>query len=309
MNNRAIKRRRSGLTLVELLVVVMIITLLASVALFAMFAATETAREARTRSMITRISDLIIPIYESYRTRRVPIQIGLNTSPKAAAILRLDALRELMRMELPDRITDVNDPPVKLSTRPALNQAYQRIVTARSTGWGEANQGSECLYMILSRIQDGDTNGLEFLRETEVDDTDGDGMPEILDGWGKPIAFLRWAPGFLAQSALQDGVHANGPDQFDPLGVRADNDNDANVNGTPVTFSLYPLVFSAGADREFGIATNSSGFRYSQTQPPNNPYSPSSADSNPDPKFGTPDTTTEAYLDNLHNHLQTSGLE
>ena len=28
-------------------------------------------------------------------------------------------------------------------------------------------------------------------------DTDEDGMKEILDAWGEPIVFLRWAPGYV----------------------------------------------------------------------------------------------------------------
>jgi hypothetical protein len=52
--------------------------------------------------------------------------------------------------------------------------------------------------MIIASIRDLGTNGLDFLREDEIGDLDGDGMPEILDAWGRPIAFLRWPAGFVA---------------------------------------------------------------------------------------------------------------
>ena len=57
--------------------------------------------------------------------------------------------------------------------------------------------------MILASIRDGDITGLDFFTEGEIGDVDNDGMPEILDPWGVPIYFLRWAPGFRGD--LQPG--------------------------------------------------------------------------------------------------------
>jgi hypothetical protein len=52
---------------------------------------------------------------------------------------------------------------------------------------------SECLYMIVAA---GGEEARRQFRTNEIGDTDNDGFPEILDGWGRPIFFLRWAPGF-----------------------------------------------------------------------------------------------------------------
>ena len=57
-------------------------------------------------------------------------------------------------------------------------------------------------------------------------DTDGDGMKEILDAWGNPIEFLRWAPGL--RSLIQDGDPAHA-DPFDPRGVYSDLDGDDDL--------------------------------------------------------------------------------
>ncbi len=211
-----------------------------------------------------------------------------------------------MRMELPDRKTDVTDGPGGSRARPALSAAYLR--RAARTAWDEPNEGAECLYMIVSRIQDGDTNGLEFFRETEIGDTDGDGMPEILDGWGKPIAFLRWAPGFLdntpttagapkVTSAYQDG---KAPDAFDPYGVRG------TPSGSPKSYYLFPLIFSAGPDGVYAISAKDTSFHYNATSPLNDPYT-----TTPSPQFGTPDTTSGKYeyIDNIHNHLLITGVK
>ena len=39
--------------------------------------------------------------------------------------------------------------------------------------------------------------------DREVQDTDGDGMPEFVDAWGQPLQFFRWP--FLYHSDLQRG--------------------------------------------------------------------------------------------------------
>ena len=35
--------------------------------------------------------------------------------------------------------------------------------------------------------------------ENEIKDLDGDHWPVFIDGWGNPIMFLRWAPGFARE--------------------------------------------------------------------------------------------------------------
>ena len=86
--------------------------ILASMMLFALAGAETTAKEMRTRATIDKINNVIMAKYESYRTRRLPISIPTTTNPINAAKYRLDALRDIMRMEMPDRFTDVKDAPI-----------------------------------------------------------------------------------------------------------------------------------------------------------------------------------------------------
>ncbi|MHB0957647.1 MAG: type II secretion system protein [Pirellulaceae bacterium] len=275
---RRLQRDQRAFTLIELLVVIAIITLLASTAVFTMFGVREDVRETRARAAVAKINELIMEKWESYQTRAIPIRILPGTNPRMAAAMRLNAVRELMRMELPDRVTDlylhdgsgnwvspmlVGNPvayfdttPVALWAPPSAWLSYQRRImanTARGSRWTEQHEHSECLYMILAGIRDGDTTGLEWFEESEIGDTDGDGMPEILDPWGRPIYFLRWAPGYA--SDLQDPARRE-PDPFDPLRVdpRWENNDDANPDTKlDDPFALFPLIYSGGRDRQYGV--------------------------------------------------------
>src|SRR5690606_31912666 len=129
-------------------------------------------------------------------------------------------------------IADVRDPSAKFGLQPSLWNAYRRKLIALTgstpadptANWTERYSNAECLYLILSTIRDGDTTGLDFFSPGEIRDLDGDNVPEIVDGWGHPIAFFRWAPGYTANNpthpiagTLQSGDATVQPDPFDPL--------------------------------------------------------------------------------------------
>ncbi|MCL4206881.1 MAG: type II secretion system GspH family protein [Pirellulaceae bacterium] len=288
---------RIAFTLTELLAVIAIIGILASSILFAMWGAIEMAKEARTRTQITKLNELLMTRWEGYQTRaiRLGLPVAVRQNARVAATARLNAMRDLMRMEMPDRISDVTDLPVVVYgtapnevrlAAPSLWYEYRRRATQNGTrpitDWSNTYQDSECLYMIVASIRDLDSNGLDFLHEGEIGDLDGDGMPEILDAWGRPIAFIRWPAGFIAHPGLDftwgtvddipaytdlqtftvDGagyVVPENRDPFDPLQL----DKRASVpipaaGGTGdgvyyFNFAMYPLVCSGGPDQALDI--------------------------------------------------------
>jgi len=308
-------RPRAGFTLIEIMVVVSVIVILLAMVLVGYIGALEMAKSARTRGQIAKLNAIVMGEYEAFQTRRVPLVIGMSRTQDrtAAAARRVAARRELMRMELPDRKSDVLDAPV---TGIAVTAKAQRFRNLAAAGWTRELEGAEALYMIV-RLGD-QTSGesmLDFFRESEIGDVDNDGMNEFLDGWGRPIRFFRWAPGF-SDISIKQYKSPNNPDPFDPLGACSDHDG----NGVPESFALYPLIYSSGPDGDPGLEPDAGGstFEIKYVNTPtwsNNPFvswnSSGAATRLPDCSVamsgdvivGRPPSGTSGHVDNIHSHL------
>jgi prepilin-type N-terminal cleavage/methylation domain-containing protein len=327
--------KRQGFTLVELLVTVTIIGILAAAVTAGLVVARQAARVATTKATIAKINLILAAKWEAYETRRLPMsntwplapglsemaQVAYDkmgwipTDPAAPeksfdarcyAVVRLAAIRDLVRMEMPERIADIQEAPVFFPIAgagpdpwgafvpPGVWVSYRtRYLNSDGTPKSPSQHPSaEMLYMILC-------NSPEAYREvkfgpSEVGDTDGNGFNEFLDGWGRPIYFLRWAPGFT-DSDIQSGDAASDPDPLD--GRRAANQQE---RADPNAFRLMPLVYSAGPDGAYGLwqdfASGSGVYKWN-----NSTYT---AFSDPDLGMnvlvGMPIGT--GHFDNIHNH-------
>ena len=312
------KRQRFAFTLVELLVTVSVIAILATLLLGALYSAQDTARAQKTRSTIAKLHTMMMTRWETYKTRRVPVDIAAvigNPNDPAytykAARLRLDALRELMRMEMPDRYSDIVDDPVTVvgagptfMARPSISQAYLRKKSTIPTGYTATTYatgqyaGAECLYLILTMGQTDEETERQQFGASEVGDVDADGMPEFLDAWGQPIRFLRWAPAFVSE--LQTCDPSKQPDSFDPRRVYPTTSPPAQ---NQATFALYPLIYSAGPDKHYDIVSDIPGpLQYSTLR--NNPFNSNQIGSPQDtPQEAEPANGENEWADNIHNHL------
>jgi prepilin-type N-terminal cleavage/methylation domain-containing protein len=251
-----------GFTLVELLVVLVIISILSSLTLAGLAVAQRRSKADKTRSTIRKLNEIIVPHYESFLRRRVP----LPNSNLAAA--RLERLRTLSLVRMPDSWLDVASTGIGSTgtfssgstTIPAW--AWDGV----SRGYGATRAGlppstandfpsSECLYLIVSQgLQEPDA--LEQFRSDEMGDADGDGALEFHDGWRQPIMFVRWPVGFA--SIIQSQNAALQPDPFDPSRVSTVvNYPSGNVQRD---YAVVPLICSAGADGEYGISTGTTAW-------------------------------------------------
>ncbi|MBX7168892.1 MAG: hypothetical protein K1X74_21325, partial [Pirellulales bacterium] len=253
------------------------------------------------------------------------------------ALVRLWALRELMRAEIPDQYEDLYFIPRLLGGSPALQAVYRARVEslipssnptdAEKLGnvkrLSQERAAAECLYMILTTPFGDEGAGGGTIAQSYVGDTDGDGMPEFIDGWGRAISFIRWPAGFVSDIQPPDPlIPASGGgapyafktlDQLDPYGLESRADyqtGDSPVNDQQRGYLVMPLIFSAGQDGEFGIfggtrdlssLSNLSdllvGLAYFH-----NPYA-FLDDNGTYRQRGAVDSTDGADLDNITNHL------
>ncbi|MCA9192230.1 MAG: prepilin-type N-terminal cleavage/methylation domain-containing protein [Planctomycetales bacterium] len=255
--------RRCGFTLIELLIAIGIIGVMAGMLLFTLAGAMLDAKTTRTRGTIEKINSVILQRWEEYRYRSVKLDLPLDwlepqqglagrplLSHREAARLRMVALRDLMRMELPDRYTDLLYPPTRLAARLEDNTiGYVDAYTGYRSTPGNYNnlrqyfgyspisaqyvisgdpipsiettlagrtaptvdyEQAELLYAIVATSNIAGGSALEAFRPSEIGDLDSDGYPEFLDAWGEPIRWLRWPAGF-ASSLNQSYAYAATP--------------------------------------------------------------------------------------------------
>src|SRR4051794_15580670 len=291
-------KSRSGVTLIELLIVMLIISILAALVIGVAAVAAETARQAQTRHVVERIHTLLTEYLDSYKTRRLKVRPAIESGitgrytrvadrGRNVALARLYALRELMVMEIPDRWSDVllnAVPSTPTGVADALYPYFEDNQGSSTTGrtqlanlylrryaqiadrnfvnaiTGAANtreqiienQGAECLYMVVS-LACGDGEARTLFAEKDIGDTDGDGAPEFLDGWGHPISFLRWAPGFDSQIQINANELSSPLSASDVTRIAKDHDPFDVFRADSTAFRLVPLIYSGGRDESTGL--------------------------------------------------------
>ena len=300
-----------GFTLVEIMVVLVIISLMGGMVLAAVQGVSSTARASRTRSIIAACDSVIQEQYDSYKYRAFAVNAPItsmlvdhDSNPGTPDILvssevlvtegarvRLIMLRDLQRMEIPDKRLDVSTsttapwvptPAVAVKavanrvisdasgkairqyatrsenliswTRSSRSDMYLDRVATSSLNWTTPNEGAECLFMIMATSFSNGLPAIDSIPNSNIGDTDNDGMPEILDGWGNPLGFIRWPVGFLDSDLVDTSI----PDEFDPFQVDFGN----SVASITRPWAMRPLIVSAGSDQEFGMTLSSNNIQY-----------------------------------------------
>jgi prepilin-type N-terminal cleavage/methylation domain-containing protein len=251
--------RRGGMTLVELMVTMVVISILASLSLAGMVSARNRAKASRTATTIRKISELILPYYEQYETRRPTIEnsSALAALPNGRTLLadaKQIAIRRLMTLELPERPADFtgafttgsvpvplipqktySSVTVRFTDMPPVTRRYYQIIRAA----GAQPSSPELLHLIVTRGPVADPEVVAHFRDDEVRDTNRNGLPEFVDGWNRPIAFRRWPIGFLSPAQPIDGTLRTIDPVLSSTGHR-----------------LVPLIFSAGPDQAYDIVSD-----------------------------------------------------
>ncbi|MEQ8634166.1 type II secretion system protein [Gimesia maris] len=205
-----IRTRRDGFTIVELMMVVAILLFLIATSAFVVRNIGNKAREKATMANIIKVNGLLSQriqafqkLLESKRSDKL-IQPRLSskrgqlvaelgnkkyyslTDPVIEILVRKDLFRENFPQFIGDSKRINSDMDIKAGVSPG---------TAGSLGTdGGISISSEYLYFVLTQY-DGlgiAPIGEDAFNASEVADTDGDGLKEFVDGWGRPLRFYHW---------------------------------------------------------------------------------------------------------------------
>ena len=317
--------KRNAFTIVELMVAMVILGIISSMVAIALNGASRQAQNQRAQQFIDQLNLAVLQIYEEESQRRVNLT-GTPVDAFAASQAQLIFIRDWLRATLPDSKADVdagsgrtgsptpglvpfinNVPavtPVGTTERSNAAARYrQRIIRtyeaitggavtwdAAYNSWTAEHESAECLYQILASNTVNGESGLQFLRTRDIADTDEDGMPEVVDSWGVPVAWMRSPAGFYLKNRwadddtnsnthstvaeLRETLQRLGPDPLDILrcdprhglvddegpGVLVDPTlPNATVEVHQYTFFCRPLVVSAGSDGDFDLVLTMPG--------------------------------------------------
>jgi prepilin-type N-terminal cleavage/methylation domain-containing protein len=281
---------RPGFTLVEMLVVIAIIAVLAGLASVAYFRWIDTQRQDNTENTMRTVSQALQRHMEAVRasaqTETIPPFVLNNIAGGDALRARVIWVKLRLKQEFPITFAearnpgDTGDPNTSLPAG-VLPGKYGALASA-SAGGGES---AACLYMALRKTRKGVQP--EELPSSAVADTNSDGLPEIVDGWGKPLTFVRWPTDPTGNVAWVQELNSKNP-ASNPTGLR--NADPIDKDGTLLDAAWYagggrvyfealchqvsppnaagqkayymlPTLISAGLDGAFGTADDIYSFR------------------------------------------------
>lgn len=217
--------QRAGYTVLELLVVVAIIAILASIGFVMVRNFGGTSRDAQTQATLKKVDAALQDRLQAMsrffeisdrRTGRAPNILDSVSHPAYVDLpndrqnwdqakgngdslrmkqIELLARKNFERRNFPmtfaeadtnyDGISDITKLP---TTAPASSYPNH------DSNPGDDTETAEALYYFLSHAASFGTEAVgsvDFI-DRELADTDGDGLQEIVDGWGRPVRYYRW---------------------------------------------------------------------------------------------------------------------
>lgn len=277
---RRLRRSRAAFTLVELLIVMAILVVLAALTTAGVMRWVDTMAEQQA---ITRVQAIHQVLTEQWKKvvadadkEELPSAVFTfagSDQARARVILKYVRLIEAF----PINFDEIDNRKIYSSISLAdgdkkyLNNYYTEASTRKSANTSKDvnKQSSACLAMALRKARTG--KGTADL-DSWAKDTDGDGLPELVDDWGQPIAFFRFPVGDGSDTVLTELKNRNNTkagrkfaNPLDPDGklIPATWPNRKTFEGfahkiaastsPPVAYYTVPVIVSAGVDQKMGL--------------------------------------------------------
>ncbi len=208
---------RRGFTLIELLIVITVVGILMSAFGVVLANSLRKAREAATVTTILKIDGLLDERLKGFdratKSRDFQRIVDLRkTALEAAGIFGVSsksieaiARKDFYLQNFPQRFEELapNTPSSGTSALPTLMSTDPQI-TYIAANHKRETESAALLHFMLTKMQ---VFGVPPVGESEfgvneIRDTDGDGLPEFVDGWGNPLRFYRWPTRLLKPNGL-----------------------------------------------------------------------------------------------------------
>jgi type II secretory pathway pseudopilin PulG len=194
--------RRTGFSLVEILVVIGLIAFLTAAIVAVIPRVGNAAKVAATKATIKKVDEMLNDRINGFRRwiqkqdqlagSGVPSYVDLGTLSLTGGNLAYAKILCVKKLFLQNFAQTYSELPQSIQTANPRGSTHVPVTDS-----------AECLYLFLTQgpLFDTEPPSAADLKAIETADTDGDGLREIVDGWGQPLRFYRW-PTRLVRPAI-----------------------------------------------------------------------------------------------------------
>jgi prepilin-type N-terminal cleavage/methylation domain-containing protein len=286
---------RHGFSLIEILVVIAIIAVLAALAGWGAFAVIG-GRQARNTESTIRVLNRLLQdrwawVIENAKkeTPSTAVVSLAGGDPERSRVIwtkvRLCEAFPISYAELnPGAAGSIVNTYIPASQQKPYVAKYRSMINNYTASAGPT-ESAACLLMSLTVLQGNDVSINDQLKYA-IADTNGDGIPELTDGWARPFAFFRFPYAWPNLQANNPGTaNTRNAKYADPIDINGQLINpswyqtqhrttyEATFHHVKITtaaagvpayvvgnaFYVAPIIASAGADGQFGLTTNATG--------------------------------------------------